>query len=447
MRTYQKTHSWLTFQIDLTKASPRLWMALGEAQSKCEHVAGIPLTPETARDLHRVYLAKGILATTAIEGNTLSEEEVRKHLDGQLQLPPSREYQKKEIENILNAFNSMVLDIHIGNFKPISPSIIKNFNSLILQGLEPGENVIPGEIRKDSRVVGRYLCAPAEDCAYLLNQFCSWMNGDTFSSKDGDSIVHGIIKAMVAHIYFVWIHPFADGNGRTARLLELKFLMEAGVPSDAAHLLSNYYNLTRPEYYIKLDGASKSGDDLLPFIDYGVRGFVEQLREQIAVIREQQINVAWVNHIHKQFKTDKSSSSRRQRRLVLAISESNRVINRVDAFLLTPELAAEYVGKTAKTVSRDLNALIEKKLIKRVRGGYIAAKEEVRAFLPVRRQATGDDAATTAEIEISEENDDDLEDEWIELDLEEIDAEVEEVEEADYEDEFDFEEAEEPRLL
>ena len=48
-----------------------------------------PLEPHSAQKLHAVYMAKGVPATTAIEGNTLREEEVRDHLEGRLQLPPS----------------------------------------------------------------------------------------------------------------------------------------------------------------------------------------------------------------------------------------------------------------------------------------------------------------------------------------------------------------------
>ena len=68
-------------------------MLLGEVQSKCEHIAGVPLRPATAEMLHRLYLAKGIQATTAIEGNTLSEDEVVRLIQGNLELPPSKEYQ------------------------------------------------------------------------------------------------------------------------------------------------------------------------------------------------------------------------------------------------------------------------------------------------------------------------------------------------------------------
>src|SRR5947207_5877512 len=99
-RRYERTHQWLTFDVDFRRATAKLWIRLGECQSKSEHLAGVPLHPKTARKLHDVYLAKGVLATTAIEGNTLSEEEVLQHLEGKLKLPKSREYLAQEITNI-----------------------------------------------------------------------------------------------------------------------------------------------------------------------------------------------------------------------------------------------------------------------------------------------------------------------------------------------------------
>ena len=78
---------------------------LGECKSKFEHIAGTPLQPDIAENLHYLYLAKGILGTTAIEGNTLSEEEALRFLDGKLSLPPSREYLAQELKNIEAACN------------------------------------------------------------------------------------------------------------------------------------------------------------------------------------------------------------------------------------------------------------------------------------------------------------------------------------------------------
>ena len=67
---------WITFEVDLTKMSPAFWMVLGEARSKCDHLAKVPMPPTYARELHEINLSKGVHATTAIEGNTLSEEDV-----------------------------------------------------------------------------------------------------------------------------------------------------------------------------------------------------------------------------------------------------------------------------------------------------------------------------------------------------------------------------------
>ena len=77
VRTYETTHPWITFgRTDISKVEPKDWMLLGEAHSKCEHLAGAPLQPRIAAELSEVTLVKGALATTAIEGNTLTEEQV-----------------------------------------------------------------------------------------------------------------------------------------------------------------------------------------------------------------------------------------------------------------------------------------------------------------------------------------------------------------------------------
>jgi hypothetical protein len=133
-----------------------------------------------------------------------------------------------------------------------------------------------------------------------------------------------------------------------------------------------------------LDAASKSGGNILPFIEYGVTGFVEELREQIDIVREQHIDVTWVNYVHDQFKDKKSHADRRRRSVVLSIEDTVKIASIPK---LTPEIAAEYAGKTAKTVVRDVNQLIEMDLVQRVRGGAIRVKKEtILAFLPIRKR-------------------------------------------------------------
>src|SRR5438128_1611438 len=127
-RQFQKTHPWLCFSVDFRKASSLLWILLGECQSKCEHIAGVPMRPMTARQLNLLYLAKGVSATTAIEGNTLSEKQVLEHLTGQLELPLSQEYLKQEIDNVVTGCNLIIDDVAEGRLHPLIPEKIKELN-------------------------------------------------------------------------------------------------------------------------------------------------------------------------------------------------------------------------------------------------------------------------------------------------------------------------------
>lgn len=145
MRTYQETHPWITFQVDLREASYKLWMLIGEAQSKCDHVAGVPLLPSVAESLHQVFLAKGVLATTAIEGNTLTEEEVLRRLEGKLDLPPSKQYLGQEIDNIVEACNLIANQIFTDESIELRVDDIKEYNRLVLKNLPLNEDVVPGE--------------------------------------------------------------------------------------------------------------------------------------------------------------------------------------------------------------------------------------------------------------------------------------------------------------
>jgi Fic family protein len=384
MRTYKKTHSWLTFQIDLRLIEYATWISLGEAQSKCAHISGVPLRPAVAQQLHMVYLAKGVLATTAIEGNTLTEAEVIKHLEGKLKLPPSKEYLAKEIDNIIAACDKIATDILIHNEAEISVDLIKNYNKLVLDGLSLNESIVPGQVRNYSVGVGGYRAAPAEDCEYLLQKLCSWLN--EFQIPKNNRITFGILKAIIAHIYFVWIHPFGDGNGRTARLIEFQILLEAGVPTPAAHLLSNFYNQTRTEYYRQLDNTTKMKGNISDFVKYASSGFVDQLKEQLDIIRLQQWDIVWRNYVHEMFRDQTSEAAVRQRRLALDLSFSTDESIRISKIPeISTRMATAYAKKTRKTMVRDINKLINMGLMERTKEGVRAKREIILAFLPARK--------------------------------------------------------------
>jgi Fic family protein len=386
-RTYLKTHPWITFQLNLERIPHSVWIQLGEAQSKCEHISGVPIKPENAQKLYNIYLAKGVLATAAIEGNTLSEEQALERIEGKLNLPQSQEYLGKEIDNIVKACNMIKRNILNGSSTNITVDEIKEYNKLIFENLTLSEDVVPGEIRKHSVGVGSYRAAPAEDCNFLLDKLFDWLNNKLIPF-DENIIAFNIIKAIVAHVYFAWIHPFADGNGRTARLIELKILMSSGVPVPAAQLLTNHYNLTRQEYYRQLDISSKSGGDLIPFIKYATQGYVDGLKEQLGKIREHQFTVAWDNYVHEHFKDHDTQTDIRRRHLVLDLSRQNNnapfLISKISE--ISPRIAAHYIGKTRRTIMRDINYLEGANLIEKSKEMITAKTANIKAFLPACRK-------------------------------------------------------------
>jgi Fic family protein len=386
---YLESHPWISFSLDLKRAPTDFWLLLGEARSKTEHLAGSLLKPDVAMEMNRLFLAKGALATTAIEGNTLSEDEALQVIDGTLQLPPSQEYLAREIQNIVGACNAIKNDLMTGGSPDLTPEKIKDYNRRVLEGLELEEGVVPGEIRDHNVTVARYRAVPASECEALLDRLCDWLNGADFDPRGPEwEVPYAIIKAVVAHLYLAWIHPFGDGNGRTARLVELQILLAAGMPLPATHLLSNHYNETRSEYYRQLDRASASGGEVGPFLSYAVQGLIDGLKNQLQMVRMQQFEDRWEQYIYETFGGDTRTPARaRQLRLILELSKLAVAVPRPKLTTLTPELAAAYAGKTSKTLSRDLNALKKMGLVVRVRGGFEPNRNAILAFLPLRKRS------------------------------------------------------------
>ena len=387
-RLYLTTHKFISYALNLSEVSYKLWMLLGAAESKCKHLSGIPLRPEKQQELNQISLRKGIRATTAIEGNTLSEDDVEKiYHGGAIQIPLSRRYQAQEIENVLAVYNGIISEIETGKICEVSLEALKTDNAGILKDVVTEARILSGEIRTYSVVVGNsYRGAPAEDCEYLLNKLIEWLNED-WGLMQEHPIVEGILKAIMSHLYLTWIHPFGDGNGRGARILEFRMLMRAGVPLTAAHLLTSYYNDTKDLYYAKLAASSRMSNGELEFLEYAVQGFIDALDNQIESILDEQLNVTWENYVHKVcFGGKLTFALRRRRDLLLDLSRFNRVVNIQELrYRLSNEVLKQYQNHT-RMLSQDMNYLEARGLIRKSEQGYEAAKDLVKAFLPLRSQ-------------------------------------------------------------
>ena len=392
-REYRRTHPWISFRHHLERADPIHWALLGEAAARCDQVAQAILPPADAREMHQLYLAKGARATTAIEGNTLSEEQIRAQLEGRLELPPSREYLKREVENVLQAVNVIFAEIVRGQPPGLTPDWIAGANRRLLAGLEEHleEGVVPGEIPTHPVGVLRYRGAPRRDCAFLVHRLCGWLEGDDWPvrpDRGENRTASAILRAVFVHLYIAWIHPFGDGNGRTARLAEFMILAREGVPSPCAHLLSNHYHLTRSEYYRQLDRSSRANSgrgDPLDFLLYSLQGFVDGLREQSRFIERVQLKLAWEHFVYGEFRRIPSSPAmRRRREVTLALGRVAGAVRKQAIADLSPNLARRYADRTGKTLTRDMNWLVKRDFVEREEDGYRAKVDSMRAFRPAR---------------------------------------------------------------
>jgi Fic family protein len=149
---------------------------LGQCYAYINSMLNIPIRPDYRQQLLFVSLNKGALATTAIEGNTLTEKDLAQINDGR-DLAPSRKYQQQEVENILRAFN-IILDKLIRKKKPetISPELIRRFNEMVGKDIGEAFGGEPGHFRRRNVVVGAVYRPPSFELVEdLIKKLCEWL--------------------------------------------------------------------------------------------------------------------------------------------------------------------------------------------------------------------------------------------------------------------------------
>lgn len=372
------SHDFIKFPpcLEGVSGAPRIWFLCGQIQALIQQLQQTPIPPSQMNGLRNLYIAKGVHGTTAIEGNTLSEEEVGNIIAFDHTMPPSLEYQEREVRNIVTALETVGSQVLQGNVNEFSPKLLNGYHRLLLENLDGvvEEGVLIGSLRTHSVTVATYRGAPAEDCEDLVEKYCRWLNGNPElpDGKHDYDLASQIVKALVAHVYFAWIHPYGDGNGRMARLIEFEILLRAGVPDIAAHLLSNFYYKTLERYRSELqashgeylDGGYRDDGDLVAFIEYALEGYRDELKQQCLEIHNHQIGVIWHDYIHSMFPRKLKGIEERQKRLALELTDpqfqAGLTFREVSEATRAIELT--YTGKD-RTLRRDLDKLLDMKLL------------------------------------------------------------------------------------
>ncbi|UWX57500.1 Fic family protein [Chlorobaculum sp. MV4-Y] len=228
---------------------PRIEKLLVVASTLNDAISDLPILPKWSSQIDPELLYSSVAGTAAIEGNSLNAEEVRELDEGKIPDAGHTAKDRLEITNLIGAYRR--LDEQKANFatsRLLTEEHIRDLHRQITSGL-PYEDNIPGTYRNGMVKVGDKahggIYTPPkiiEDVEMLMREFIDWIDSDDLLSENV------FVRAALAHYHFSLIHPFWDGNGRTARLIEAMLLQAAGIRY-VPKMLSNYYYRHVDDYY------------------------------------------------------------------------------------------------------------------------------------------------------------------------------------------------------
>lgn len=237
------------------------------------------LVPRWEVALRREALVKNAHASTAIEGNPLSLEQVSELARGR-DIMTTRKA-KAEVLNYLNLLERLP---DMAKDKKITEKVILKIHSLLTKNVleNPADSGVyrNRQVVIGNRITGAITFRPPDTNAVprLMKAFVLWLN------SKGAWGTNPVLAAGISHYEFVRIHPFIDGNGRTARAIASLILYVRGFDTKRFFALDDYYDSDRLSYYRALQSVdSKTLDmtDWLEYFTYGVSLQIDKVREKV----------------------------------------------------------------------------------------------------------------------------------------------------------------------
>ena len=217
--------------------------------------------------LRRNNRIKSIHSSLAIEANSLSLEQVKDVIDGKKVIGPQNEIQ--EVKNAYEAYK-MIKEVN-----PYSLDDLKKVHGVMtyLVAKDSGEFRKSNEGVFDEKGNCIHVCPPPEQVNRLMNGLFDWM-------KESKNTVNPLILSCVFHYEFVFIHPFTDGNGRTARLWQNVILSNWEEVFEYVPIESQIKKY-QEDYYSAINNCNKTGNST-EFIEFMLKMIDETLLELLS---------------------------------------------------------------------------------------------------------------------------------------------------------------------
>ena len=256
--------------------SDKILNSISEIEAIRSKISDSHILPTREAEMRYRATVEAAHSSTSIEGNPLNIKQVGVVLSGE-PLLSHNEYAEIEVKNYKDALD------YISKYdqKKITASTILKIHSLLTNRLLDASR--SGKWRKNPVYIENqagetiYTAVAPQDIPDKINDLLSWL-------RDNIVRVHPVIVAAILHQELVTIHPFADGNGRTARALTALFLKTVGYDFRGSLVLDSYYSTDRAAYYQALhdsQGATFNASrdaDLSSWIEYFTGGFLSSAR-------------------------------------------------------------------------------------------------------------------------------------------------------------------------
>lgn len=245
-----------------------------------------PVAAQWESQLRHEALVRSAHHSTSIEGNPLSLEEVTDLLEGREVAAHPRE--KREVLNYVEVLDYIDRQYQSRPHKPLTEATILQLHRWVVHDILPEQESgsyrqVPVVIAMPATGEVRFRPPDWEEVPSLMADMVGWLNSDQANA------LMPVLHAGIAHYECVRIHPFVDGNGRTARALATLILYKRGFDTRRFFALEEYYNVDRRSYYEALATADQS-DDLTEWLEYFVQGIaVEMVRLEERIITLEQI--------------------------------------------------------------------------------------------------------------------------------------------------------------
>ncbi len=325
---------------------------IGEIEAAKEVIETAPLVPSFEKQFQTDAVARTVHHGTHIEGNELSFEQTKRILEGQEVIARARDIQ--EVINYRNV--TALIDELAAKRGDYDINMLLDIHRTTVDKIVSPEKV--GVLRTTQVIIkdentGNIILSPPPfvQVSFMLEDFFAWLNLP--ESKE----FHPVIRAAIVHYILVTIHPFVEGNGRTVRAFSTLILLREGYDIKKFFTLEEHFDSDPGTYYqalAEVDKQSKNimARDLTAWIEYFTHAVSVELTKIKDKIRKLSMDTRLRVKIGEQI-----SLSERQMKLIEFMTNQGSAMMK-ELHNLLPMVSED-------TVLRDLNALIEKGIIRK----------------------------------------------------------------------------------